>query len=77
MPLDKQLHFLGCFVVAAALYMILGNVWIGVGAAALVGVAKEVIDSRTPLNYFSWADIIADFAGIAAFLCCYFLGRFF
>lgn len=75
--LDKQLHFLGCFAIAASLHLATGNAWLGVGVAVVIGVAKEAVDSRKPLNFFSWTDILANIAGIVAFLCCYYLGLFF
>lgn len=81
--LDKQLHFLGCFAIVAAFFATLGFVVsymaamiLGSGAALIVGVAKEVYDSKQPKNYFSWGDIIADVAGIGAFWLLYYLGQF-
>lgn len=75
--LDKKLHFLGCFAIVAAGHLLSGNVWVGASVAIAVGAVKEVVDSKNPLNYFSWGDMIANFAGIGAFLCCYFLGLYF
>lgn len=76
-PLDKKLHFLGCFAIVAAVHLLSGNVWLGAASAIAVGVVKEVVDSKNPLNYFSWGDMIANLAGVVAYVCFYCLGLYF
>lgn len=75
-PLDKQLHFLGCFAIVAAVHLLSGNVWVGASVAIAVGAVKEVVDSKNPLNNFSWGDMIANFAGILAYLLFFYLGHY-
>lgn len=36
-----------------------------VPAVMLIGVGKELVDSRKPNGYFSWKDLTADLVGIA------------
>lgn len=65
--LDKQLHFLGCFAIAAAIYAAIHVLWIAVLVSIAIGLAKEVLDSQKPKNYFSWLDLAADIAGACSF----------
>lgn len=68
---DKILHATGCFLITAALLPFLGW-WAAAGIAMAVGFAKEIWDSRKSDNYFSWADILADFVGAGSGIGIYF-----
>ena len=65
-PLDKMLHFLMMFSINATLYAIYPNLWVLFIAPMVVGIGKEILDSRTPGNRFDFNDVIATvFGGIA------------
>ena len=61
MPLDKTLHFLVCFLFTILLFPLLS--WWSIGTAIATGFMKEIYDWRD-YGGFSWADIIADLAGV-------------
>lgn len=68
---DKVLHFLVCFFVTFVLSFI--NPIFGAVVALIVGLYKEFIDSHKVGNYWSWGDILADLAGVAAAVVLFFL----
>ena len=45
-PRDKLLHFVAGLICSAAVYLITGSPIIAFSASALLGIAKEVYDSR-------------------------------
>jgi len=45
-PRDKLLHFVAGFVVSAVVYLIFENLTLAIGASVILGIAKEVYDSR-------------------------------
>lgn len=74
--IDHLLHGLASFALAIAICAILhafgvtSTIWWGMGAALLVGIAKEVADYFLPNHSAEWGDLLADLAGILlAFLC--------
>lgn len=64
LALDKLLHALVCYFIAASLFILFGWVWLAVCAAMFAGLIKEWIDGRR----WSWGDIVADVVGVAVFL---------
>lgn len=62
-PYDKKLHFGVCLLITLLLYPLIG--WWSVGTAIATGFLKEVYDWRD-YGGFSWADIVADLAGVLA-----------
>lgn len=73
--IDKKLHFLVCYCIAASLYITFGWFWPAVYAAVLAGVIKEWIDNLDDNNYWSWGDIIADLLGVGAFVAQVYLSK--
>jgi hypothetical protein len=45
-PKDKLLHFVAGSICSAFIYAVSGNLTLAIGASALLGIAKEVYDSR-------------------------------
>jgi len=45
-PRDKLLHFVAGSICSIIVYLISGNLTLAFGASALLGIAKEVYDSR-------------------------------
>lgn len=43
---DKIKHFIAGAIASAFVYLISGNLTLAIGASALLGIAKEVYDSR-------------------------------
>ena len=68
---DKVLHFLVCFVVTFVLSFV--NVILAASATMILGMYKEFTDSHEEENYWSWGDILADLAGVAAAVVLFFL----
>lgn len=68
---DKVLHFLVCFVIAFVLSFV--NPIFAAAATMIVGMYKEFTDSHEEKNYWSWGDILADLAGVAAAVVLFFL----
>lgn len=69
---DKRAHMIGSYaltlsgsLLAQKSDLAYPELW-GAGFSLLLGVAKEVKDSKTPGNYFSKADLIADGIGTTA-----------
>jgi uncharacterized protein YfiM (DUF2279 family) len=70
-PHDKYLHVGASAAVAAAATTFAANsqnaVWYGLGAGAVVGVAKELVDRTRPHDRFDpkdvWADVVGTVAG--------------
>lgn len=45
-PKDKLLHFVAGSICAVFVYAVIGSPILAIGASALLGIAKEVYDSR-------------------------------
>lgn len=45
-PKDKLLHFVAGSICATFVYVVIGSPMLAFGASALLGIAKEVYDSR-------------------------------
>ena len=58
---DKLLHFVAGYLAGCTAFFL--HPILIVGAAALVGFLKEVHDSRQPLNFFDWKDLLATALG--------------
>ncbi len=72
---DKAKHLVVSLISTVFIYQVSINifhsgkveaVYYGVGFSLGLGIAKEVADSRQKGNIFSWKDLMADAAGIAA-----------
>ena len=73
---DKVAHFMCCFLVSFVFGSMFGY-WAGVIGAIMLGLGKELGDKRSPVNYFSWGDILADTLGAltgGVFVICIFGG---
>ena len=46
LPKDKLLHFVAGLICAAFVYLITLNLTLAIGASVILGIAKEVYDSR-------------------------------
>ena len=68
-PQDKLLHFVGGAAIAV-LFGFLGHPFIGVAAAAVVGIGKELYDYQHPANHTAdlWDFIATALGGLAGFL---------
>jgi uncharacterized protein YfiM (DUF2279 family) len=73
--LDKFWHLTASFAATGAGYHLLHNrlgaghrpsAGVAIGATAGLGIGKELLDRRGPERRFSWRDLAADAAGIAA-----------
>lgn len=63
--MDKVLHFVGCLVIALVVgYLLVALV--GLIVSVLVGVIKEVYDSRSNGTSFDWRDLTASATGALA-----------
>jgi uncharacterized protein YfiM (DUF2279 family) len=71
---DKAKHFISSLLITGGTSYISRHRWhekrqesvrFGMGLALSLGIAKETKDSRTPGNFFSWKDLMADWTGIA------------
>lgn len=60
-PPDKWMHYAVCLTGAVLLGVI--SWWIGLIAILSIGFFKELLDSMSTSNYFSWGDFAADVAG--------------
>ncbi len=72
---DKAQHFMGSLMSTVLVHQILHRSCkrdfrssrnIAIGFSFSLGILKEIRDSRQPGNHFSWKDLLADVAGIAA-----------
>ncbi|MGD9581276.1 MAG: hypothetical protein AB7V50_07875 [Vampirovibrionia bacterium] len=45
-PRDKLLHFVAGLIASAVVYLIFENLTLAIGASVILGIAKEVYDSR-------------------------------
>ena len=68
---DKVLHFLVCFVMTFVLSFV--NVILAAAVTMILGMYKEFMDSHEEENYWSWGDILADSAGVAAAIILFLL----
>lgn len=72
-PVDKKLHFLGCYGLMATGALLPIPVWVVAALVFTIGLVKEWRDSKQKNNYWSWTDIIANTAGIFSYLCAQYL----
>lgn len=69
--IDKVLHFSGSYIIASVFYALIG-IW-GLLITLGIGIAIEIIDSKSEKNYFSWLDLLADVVGIGTALLLFLL----
>lgn len=67
---DKVLHCLVCFGLTAALTLFV-PIWLAMGIACIIGIAKEVHDNRQVGDKFDVYDLFADLFGIGLFALLY------
>lgn len=63
---DKLLHFLVSYGLTLTFSILTRNVFVSFVGVFLLGILKEVSDSRNPKNTFSVSDIVANTVGVVA-----------
>lgn len=65
LPKDKQLHFIGGFLVALAVGSLCSNLWVAFIAAAVVGAVKEGYDALGYGTVDLWDFVWTALGGVA------------
>lgn len=65
--IDKIVHFLGSYFIAASIFILFGNVFFAICVALIIGLIKEYKFDAVA----DWKDIAANIAGVSALLIQY------
>jgi len=63
---DKLLHFLVSYGVGLTLIILTKEKLLSLFVILIIGLGKEVLDSKQEKNFFSFEDMVANIAGIIA-----------